>query len=74
MIMFIFMIMFMIMVSALQPENMCDRDVIAVGRVSQVAVEATAHCNHGHQKSDQPEANRELHAEREPQGSPEVKL
>lgn len=64
----------MMMLSALSPEDVRDRDMVAVRRVSQIAVEATAHCNYGHQKSGQQKANGELHAGREPQGTPEVKL
>ena len=65
---------FMVMRSALQPKDVRDRMVIAVRCVSQIAVEATAHRNHRHQKSGQAEADRELHAGREPQGTSEVKL
>ena len=64
----------MMMLSALSPEDVRDRDVVAMRRVGQIAIQPSAHYDSGHQKSGQPHADSTVHAVREPQGTSEVKL
>ena len=63
----------MLVLAALSPENMCGPDVVVVDCVGQVAIEATTHRSHGHQKPGEPDANSECHSGREPQAPAEVK-